>query len=295
MFSQFFGNYLIKNNTITLDQFSEVIEHQKTTRVKLGLIAVSEKLLTSNQADEINLLQAKMDKRFGDIAVEKGYLTNEQITRLLDLQGNEYLLFIQTILDKNIMTMEDIDSKLIDFQKANNFTDFDLDAIKSSDIDRIIPVFFQINEPFYNDHIGLTLRNIIRFIDTQIRIEKAYHVSEYSFDHLACQSLKGKHNLFFGIASKGNGLLSIANPFANENFDELNEESFDSVCEFINCINGLFASKISQDDIDLDMLPPIHYSNQTIRTNNKFYVVPIHINRTEVELIISINSIIEVN
>lgn len=56
--------------------------------VKLGLIAVSEKLLTQEQADKINRKQALEDKRFGDIAVEMGYLTESQVSRLLQLQGN---------------------------------------------------------------------------------------------------------------------------------------------------------------------------------------------------------------
>lgn len=293
MFSQFFGDYLVKNNIITASQFNEVMEHQKTTRVKLGLIAVSKKLLTINQSNEINLLQSQMDKRFGDIAIEKGYLNNEQLTLLLSLQGNEYLQFVQTLIDKNILTLEDIDNYLLDFKKLNHFTSIELEAIKSSDVDSIIPIFLHIKEPFYNEHMGLSIRNIIRFIDTQVRLEKIYSVKEYTFDHLACQTLKGNHNVFVGFAGKGSNLLSIANPFAKENFDKIDEDSFDAVCEFINCINGLFASKLSHENIDLDMQPPLYYSNQTIKTDNKFYVAPIYINGIEVDLIMSINSSIE--
>lgn len=71
MFDQIFGNYLVHAGRISKEQLTEVIEYEKTVRVKLGLIAVAEKLMTKAQSDEVNKLQAIMDKRFGDIAVEK--------------------------------------------------------------------------------------------------------------------------------------------------------------------------------------------------------------------------------
>ena len=86
MINRLFGNYLVEAGKITQAQLDEVIETQKKVRVKLGLIAVAEKLMTPEQADEVNHLQAIMDKRYGDIAVEKGYLTDEQVGRLLGLQ-----------------------------------------------------------------------------------------------------------------------------------------------------------------------------------------------------------------
>lgn len=66
------GNYLVKQGKITKDQLEEVIAKQDETRVKMGLLAVTEGIMTVEQAESVNRLQASMDKRFGDIAVEKG-------------------------------------------------------------------------------------------------------------------------------------------------------------------------------------------------------------------------------
>ena len=106
MFDQIFGNFLVETGKITKEQLADVIAYESTVRVKLGLIAVAEKLLTNEQADEINQLQAIMDKRFGDIAVEKGYLTEDQVSNLLKKQGNIYMVFVQTLIDKKLMTLE---------------------------------------------------------------------------------------------------------------------------------------------------------------------------------------------
>jgi Predicted inhibitor of MCP methylation, homolog of CheC len=294
MFAQFFGNYIIKKNLITKAQLDEVIKHQKTIRVKLGLIAVSEKLLTPGKADEINRLQATMDKRFGDIAIERGYLTPEQLEHLLSLQGNPYLIFAQTVVEKGYMSLEEVEKYVLSYQKENNFSDSDLEAIKNGDIDKIIPIFIHINEPLYNDHIALAIRNIIRFVDTEVYFEKASAVTEFSFQHIAGQEMEGNHNILLGFSGDNSTLLSIANPFAKETFSKVDEDAYDSVCEFINCINGLFASKLSQEDVEIDMLPPFFYVDKKLVSTKPFYVVPIYISGQKIELALSVDTDLEI-
>lgn len=294
MFGYFFGDYLVKNNLITKSQFDVINEYQKSLRVKLGTIAVTEKLLTEKQADEINNLQIKMDKKFGDIAVEHEYLTPKQVDLLLNLQGSPYHQFVQALIDKTEMTQSSVEKYVHDYQESNALTYENLEAIKSGDIDRIAPIFITIDNPLCNDHIYLALRNIIRFIDNQIVIKKYYSVNEYSFDNLASQFLKGEHNILFGFAGKDDSLLSIANPFAKEEFNDVDEDAFDSVCEFINCINGLFASKLSDDDIDIDLLPPVSYTGQKLISTGNIHVIPVVINGNEVDLLLSMDNAIDV-
>lgn len=73
MVENILGNYLVKTGKITDEQLQAVIQKEDETRVKMGLLAVSEGILTIDQADYINGLQATMDKRFGDIAVERDF------------------------------------------------------------------------------------------------------------------------------------------------------------------------------------------------------------------------------
>jgi len=295
MFGLYFGSYLVEKNKISRSQFEDVMLQQQKTRVKLGLIAVTEKLLTSKQAEEINDIQRTMDRRFGDIAIEKGYLLAEEVTHLLNMQGNPFLQFVQVCTENNILTIQEIETDLDQFKIDNNLSSSDLDAIKSGDIDRIIPVFVDSNEPLIGECIGLTLRNVVRFINNNIIIKKAYKVHEYSFGALASQKIVGDHEFFIGFASKSNELLNIANPFAKENFTEMDEDAFDSVCEFINCTNGLYASKLSHEDIHIDMTPPLFYSEKTISSEGDICIVPVIINGEQADLIVAVDSQLGIN
>ena len=172
MFDQIFGNYLVKTGRITKEQLSDVIESESKVRVKLGLIAVAEKLMTTEQADEVNNLQAIRDRRFGDIAVEKGYLTEAQVGSLLKKQGNIYMIFVQNLIDKGLMTLEQVDEALKIYQDQQGFTHSDMDDLVSGDVDRTVQY--------------RALRQALRYCNPYI---SAY----YQFRCLCIQSISDRH------------------------------------------------------------------------------------------------------
>lgn len=135
---------------------------------------------------------------------------------------------------------------------------------------------------------------MIRFINSEIIIEKAYETKEYAFETLACQSIKGQYSIFVGFAAKDKDLLAIANPYSKEEFTEVDDDAYDSVCEFINCIDGLFASKLSHEGIDINMIPPRFYSNQKLITSGQIIIVPLTIDGKKNDLLISIDTVLEV-
>jgi hypothetical protein len=294
MFGLYFGHYLVDKNKISQSQFNNLMQQHHKTRAKLGLIAVTEKLLTTKQAEEINEIQKQMDQRFGDIAVEKGYLLQEEVTHLLNLQGNSYLRFVQLSTDQNILTIEEIETYLEEYKKENQFTSLEMDALKSGDIDRIIPVFVDVDTPYRGECISLIIRNVIRFINSDVILKKAYKVNDYSFAGLASQQMVGDHFIFIGFAGRDKALLEIANSFAKEQFTELDEDAYDSICEFINCTNGLYASKLSYEDVHIDMTPPSHYTNQSLISEGDIYIVPMMIDGEQTDIVVIVNDQVEI-
>lgn len=291
MISRLFGAYLVKEGKLTEAQLETVFETMRKVRVKLGLIAVSEKLMTTQQSDEVNRLQAIVDKRFGDIAVEKGYLTEEQVSRLLGLQGNQYLSFVQSIVDNDFMQMDDIESALAAYQNENGFTLTDIESLKSGDSDRIIPMFLPNNITEYQtEHILVCIRTLIRLIDSEIYVGKGFVTDFYEAPYFALQSLDGDNKASMAFSGEGNNILKIADAFAGESFDKVDEDSLDSVAEFINCVNGLFATKVNSSFM-IDMLPP-EYSTSKTMFSGKILVLPVYVQGLKVDLISSFGDII---
>ncbi len=289
MFAQLFGKYLIGKSIIKEDIFKEIVEKQKSVRVKLGTIAVAEGMLTEEQTETINSLQRQQDKRFGDIAIEKGWLTPEQMEALLSKQGNAYLQFVQLLTEKTGLTASDADQLVKAFQKDSGYTDSEMDALKADDIDNLIPLFVVSSKPHIRELAALVARNLVRFVSSDFYIDKAQHVKEYVYDHLTCQELSGDDSVFVGIASAGEdeSFVKVASAFSKQDISSADVAAYDAIGEFINVTNGLYVTELSQKKVDLDMEPPISFSMQTAKGD--FYVLPVYLEGHRMDVIISIN------
>lgn len=290
MFSQLFGKYLVEKQIITNEDYKEAIKQQLSVRVKLGTIAVAEGLLTEEQVENINKLQMQFDKRFGDIAVEKELLTDAQIGELLKKQGNPYMQFIEALTSASKLTMNVLEKTLAAFQKEKGFSDSDMAALKSDDFDSLIPIFAFSSKPYVTDIAGLVVRNINRFITRDFYIGKIKHTDSLDYTYLAGQKIAGKDNVYVSFAEETDdgAFQMLSSNFSGKDFEAVDNDAFDTICEFINVNCGLFVSDLSTKEIELDMEPTFAYKNQTVKGD--FYMLPIYIEDKKVNLIISVNS-----
>lgn len=286
MVSYILGEYLAAKGRLTRQQLKEVWEMQDKVRVKLGLIAVSEGLLTTEQADEINRLQTLQDKRFGDIAKEKGYLTEEQLDKLLKLQGNEYLAFLQALVNTKYFSMRMADRILSEYCRENGFTNSEMETLKSGDIDRIIALYLPSGGLKHQEIIGTAVRTIIRCISRHVSLERAQLVSRMEPMKAVMQSLTENDALATGFLEGDCGLLSLACVFGREEFTEVNEDALDAAGEFLNCVNGLYATSVSGHVPALELMPPQYFPEGTSLTQDTICLVPIRIENKKLYFVI---------
>ncbi|MCR5474306.1 MAG: hypothetical protein K6F28_03775 [Lachnospiraceae bacterium] len=290
MFANIFGNYLVKKNIITEDEFVTIKMQLDRTRVKLGLIAVSEKLMTEEQAEEVNQKQMQQDRKFGDIAVSMGYLSQVQVERLLALQGNHYIRFCQSAIDKGILTLEQIEGALDYYKKENGFTFADMEAIKSGDVDRILPLFLpELPDGPLMDLMSVTFRCINRLASDDISLKRGYTTSNYKTGAVAMQEVIGDYKVVNAFSGDDKGILAIAEAFAKQFFDAVNVSALDSVGEFINICDGLFATTMSDRGMDLNLMPPMLSKDPVEINGSTVIVIPISINQQALDWVICLN------
>ncbi len=284
MLFRLFGNYLVEQKVLNESQLDELMEYRTKNRVKLGVLAVEQKLMTPAQSDEVNRLQALADKRFGEIAIEKGYLTEEDMENMLQKQGNPYVLFLQAVTEKGYMTRDDLCMQLEEYRKANDMNDSELEIIKNGVFDEVLDVMLHAENRFAEELLKLAVKNIIRFISSDIFIDRITQSDSFFAEHLAYQAITGAFPIVLGFASGSDELLTVASSYAKEEFAELDADAYDSVCEFINCINGLFARTHSMPDRELELHPPIFKEASSL--HGELYLLPIRINNKAITLIV---------
>ena len=250
------GNYLVETGRITKEQLIDVIDKQDTVRVKLGLLAVSEGMMTAQQAEEIGLLQAAQDKRFGDIAVEVGYLTQDQVGRLLKKQGGTYLSFMQNLMDEDLIDMDEIDLLVNDFKNAYNYSNSDFEAIKSDEVERILPFLLPEEAEEYQELICMVVRMIIRQIDRHMYLGQGVMVDTFPEEALALQKMEGEGGLVDCFSERNGALLKLCSVYGQEEFGSLNLDALDAAGELLNCSNGMYLADLSKMGRTLELMPP---------------------------------------
>lgn len=250
------GNYLVECGKLSKAQLHGILQDQDSARAKLGLIAIAEDMMTHEQAEEVNRLQAVMDKRFGDIAVEKGYLTTEQVSELLKLQGNTWLSFMQALVDAGLVSLEEMEWLLYDFKRAYGYNDAELEALKSDEVDRIVPLLLPKEALKYQEIICVVVRTMIRLIDRHVYVGQAAIVEELPLEDMVTQSLVGEKSIMDCFAERDGALLSTCTIFGQEEFPRLNMDALDAAGELLNCANGLYASARSREGCFLELMPP---------------------------------------
>lgn len=288
MFSQFFGNYLVKSQKITMEQYSSCMKYIAENQVRLGRLAENEGLLAHEQATALNYLQMESDRKIGELAVERGYLTGSEVKYLLGCQGNPYLLYVQALEENGFMEQDDIASCVEAYQRENGFSDAIMDAIKSGNVERMLPAFADCEDERYQTLLGLSLRNIIRFINSYIRLEKGRFVKDLSAKYIVFQELTGDFRGLIGFSSDDDSILAIADGYAKEHFQQVDEDAMDSVGEFTNCICGMYASDLSYQGIHVDMLPPEYRYGTDLSGIGEFFVLPMFLEGKASNLIIQI-------
>lgn len=270
------GNYLVEKGKITAEQLKDTLVKQDSVRVKLGLIAVAEGMMTLEQTDEVNRLQAMMDQRFGDIAVTKGYLTDEQVGKLLQEQGNSYLMFVQALVDNGYVSMEEVDSLANDFRLANGYSISELDALKSDDVDRIVPLFIPEAGKQFTDIISTAIRTLIRLIDRHVYIGRAQMIDAFPAAGQVSQALSGDNGIIDCFSEGTGALLNVCSVFGQEDFPTLDLDALDAAGEFLNCVNGLYASSLSREGKFLELMPPC-YEEVTAKAKSTICRIPIFV------------------
>ena len=275
MFDRIIGMRLVERGIISKEKLRGLYRTMDESNARLGVIAVSERLITVAQAEEVNAMQATEDRVFGDMAVEQGYLSPRQVDRLLELQQNRFLVFSQALVDGGYMTMEELDAEIRNYQTENGFTETDMMKLKSCDVEEIVSVLLDTSDHMLERLCTLAVKDIFRLADHHISINAPWTTSNIKGEAAGFQRLRGDVRAFIAITGRYEDIRSLAVSYANEELIETREDALDAVCELINCINGMFATELSRENVNVEIEPPSFRTSFSDISASKLVVVPV--------------------
>ncbi|MHC1746579.1 MAG: chemotaxis protein CheX [Negativicutes bacterium] len=285
MVNQNFGHFLLNKGLLTHVQLCEILKNEQSVKVKMGILAVNAGLMTAKQIEDVHNLQRVKDQKFGVLAVSQGYLTYEQVEALLASQKRGHLSLMQSIADKGYMTLAAVEGALVEFREKYNITGEDIE-----DENKVIKKMVDFstageNADLLYAYVGLTLRNIVRFLsDTPYILTPDI---EQSHNYLALQQIYGEVKFLTGLSMDETVLLEFSRRFSGERLKVVDEMALDSVGEFLNVHNGVFCSSLSDVGIRADLKPQIVQQSDT-RHEGKIYRIDIGTSFGQFKLILSL-------
>lgn len=280
MYTQFFGSYLLRNNVVTREQLLDAMSKCKTTRIKLGTIAINRGLMTAAEVDECCFLQTREDKRFGEIAMERGYLTWKQVEELLGTQEPDYILLGQTLVDSGALTNSDLERALNDYQTVNEIDDLE-DNIENNDkIKTLIENLLKESSAPVSEYVvmflNLLFNDLIRFIGEDFTPLAPIIADSHDCTIAVNQKVVGPVSFETYADMNESAAIDFASRYAKEEFTEMDEYVEASLEDFLNLHNGLYVVNMSnQNSIECSLEPPLNVSNQLISIGNNGIIIPI--------------------
>lgn len=288
MLNRLFGNYLAEKQLLTQSQLDDLLPVPKDSKAEAETIAVINKVITAATAQELLVQIDKSNERFGETAIDAGYLTDEKLDEILTYQSNSFMKFVQVLLNANLITLDQVNPLLDEFQQSGGYSDAQMSSLIHDDLEQCINIFVPLKSDPLKEFVLTLVQTIRRLIDCDMYLDKAYTAHSVQLDKYACQTIVGDLHIKVYISAPDNGLLAIANHFTGDTYETINEDALDNVGEFINCVNGLFATNLSYDDVSVDMNSPEYSLNGPFISNEKLYVIPIHANSYSFQTVLEV-------
>lgn len=279
MFTQFFGNYLLNKRLVEPQQLAEALSALKTTRVKLGVLAINAGYMTAEQVEKVHAEQQRVDKRIGEIAIDMGYMTLEQVDELFSSQSGTHLLLGQALVDRGSMTNAEFENALNAYKAENSLTDSDFKENDNAKIHSVIREFYRFDsasDELMIEYIDLLFKNIVRFIGDDFTPLNCEKITSYEYSNASIQKINGAFSCLSAVDAEDEPYIVFASRYAGEQLDAVDEMADASAGEFLNLHNGLFAVNVSNDSgIELVLEPQNVIRNEKHDNLTDTYKIPL--------------------
>lgn len=291
MFSQYFGSYLLEQDMLTPNELRHVLNKKNGIYMKLGTLGIQRKYLTPEQVEYIHRLQANSTLKFGELAVVHGFLSEEQVRELVKLQKNELYLISQVLIEENFFTQSQITTILDNYRAELGLSKYEFEGLKNNDIEKTVEVFTKLNElcdsNILSDYVSLFVKNLIRFIDNEIKVGEAEVIDEYDYRWLIFQNMGGETDMFTGYASDDDGMYELGCRFSKKAQNGINDYVLSSAGEFMNLQNGLFLSRLSEEGMEPDLHVQEWRSGGRLISCGGLIKIPVRLSFSGLDLFIS--------
>lgn len=243
-----FAQFLLNHGVLDASEIREFLPKTLEIKADLPVRALFHGAATAVALDSLGALSGDA---FRKSAEEEGVLTASQIHNLGEAIAGEGCLFAQTLLDAGRINYTQVEKLLRDYERKGEYP-------LQEAIERAAAPLLAEELPLYTEYVGVAFNALRRFMGIACVIDPAGAplASGELPAHIVSQAVTGAVSLVTGLAAADAVFLELSRRYSREDFHELDDLAIDSVAEFLNVLNGFFAVRLGERDLELDLKLP---------------------------------------
>ncbi len=246
MNSHYFAQYLLNTGVFSADEVQRLLAKAMEIQVQLPVLALRQGILSAGQ---IAPLAELSEADFAKAALKKALLTESQIRNLRESVTGESLRFAQVLLSE----------KLLDYVRlAELFSAYEQDGnpLRVA-VAKVADGMLEEELGAYGDYVELFMQSLLRFMNMPAVIDvQSMPLDAEMPAHIVSQRMGGDLNLVGGIFAEDRVFAGLAARYSREDIKSVDDLAIDSLGEFLNVMNGLFAVKLAKRQVDIDLELP---------------------------------------
>ncbi|MCL1823780.1 MAG: hypothetical protein FWG44_06215 [Oscillospiraceae bacterium] len=287
MIDYFAGKYFVQEGIMKAEKLNEIMTRQNVVRKNFNKLEKDAgSFLEENQIAFIKMLQNSIDEKLGDLASEYGGVNDEKFKFTIMKQQVLNTAFFDQLIVEGILTPDKVAPLL---EKMRNYYALNSPEVSRNlkhDFDIIIGTHVNTGETYANEYMNIALKYILRFVGTNIKLDKATPAKSYFARRAAIQKVVTEPRRYFlGICGEKEVMQSFNDGIENIFHRKRNDTRYGELCAFLDCISNVFQVLIMKEKNALLIDNPNVYKFVTIAAEKHVYVMPITVRDMSFEII----------
>ena len=243
-----FAQFLLNHGVLKVTEIREFLPKTLATKVDLPLQALFRGAATAVELDSLGALSGEA---FRKSAEEEGVLTASQIHNLGEAIAGEGCLLAQALLDAGRLNYKEVEQLFHDYGRMGEH------PLQEAMEKAAVPMLLE-ELPLYTEYVGVAFHALKRFMGIACVINPTgTPLADGDLPgYIVSQAITGAVSFVTGLAASDEVFLELARRYSHEDFRELDELAVDSLAEFLNVLNGFFAVRLGERDLELDLNLP---------------------------------------
>lgn len=248
--SQDFAQYLINSQEITGPEARQCLQASVGKEVGLPLRAL---YFQAIKVDDLNPLMNLPPEAFRKAVTDRGILSESTAKNLEYAIPKAGLPFAQAMLDLHLADLEKLERlfRVYQMSKSEPIPEAVAHLLAGREMER--------EAALYADYVTVFFDALYRFLGGAgvIRLDYTTCLPEEKPRQIVAQRISGGIALVVGIEALEKEFLALARRYSREELPEMDELALDSMEEFLNVVDGLFAVKLGKRELEVDLALPV--------------------------------------